>query len=73
MLVTVTVFWKFPMRWVSYLTLMDAFSPGAMGVLGQMGTVQPHEPTQLVMIRGSLPVFLKVNSRSPFDAFLITP
>ena len=48
---------------VSYFTLILALAPGAIGSLGQVGTVQPQDPFAFEMIRGSLPVFLNSNEQ----------
>ena len=40
-------------------TLIAPFSPGAMGVLGKLGTVQPQVTSQRSINNGFFPVFVK--------------
>jgi hypothetical protein len=48
-------------------------APGAIGSFGQVGTVQPHEPLEFEMIRGSSPVFLNSNVQYGSPLYLILP
>jgi len=56
--VMVTLLLIGPGRFVSYLTRIVPFAPGAIGSFGHSGTVQPQDPLALEMINGSSPVFL---------------
>ena len=46
------------------LTLITPVSPGAIGLRGQSGPVQPQEPWAFEIIHGPSPSFLKVNGCS---------
>ena len=54
-----------PALLVSYLTEITPLAPGAIGSLGQTGTVQPQDPFAFEIINGSLPVFLNSNVHVP--------
>ena len=71
--VMVTLFVIGPGRLVSYFTLIEPFAPGAIGSLGQDGTVHPHEPFASEIINGALPVFVNSNVHSPFAPYLTFP
>src|SRR5690554_2439521 len=58
---------------MSYFTLIEADSPGAIGSLGQEGTVQPQEPFALEITKGSFPVFLNTNSQFPSAYWSMVP
>lgn len=58
---------------MSYFTLITPVAPGAIGSFGQSGTVQPQDPFALVIIRGSLPVFLNSNVQFGSPPYLIFP
>jgi len=68
---TVIVFSNAPTLSVAYFTLISELAPGLIGSLGQVGTVQPHEPTQFFIISGSLPVFLNLNTLLPSALFFL--
>ena len=42
------------------ITFIELLSPGNIGNLGHSGTVHPHEPFALEIIRGVSPSFLKI-------------
>ena len=58
---------------MSYFTFNSPEAPGAIGSLGQEGTVQPQDPFALEMINGSVPVLVKINTHSPLACCFITP
>ena len=64
---------KAPLIFVLYLTTMVPSLPLSIGCLGHVGVVQPHDAFTLVNNKGSLPVFLKVNSQVPSLLYLISP
>src|SRR5258706_2308574 len=55
------------------VTLTVALSPFLMGSLGHTGTVHPHEPEALVMIKGSFPVLRNENSWVTTSPCLMVP
>ena len=69
----VTVFVNLPSLLVAYLTDITPDSPGIIGSLGQVGTVQPHDPLALEIINGSLPVLVNTNSLTPLALCSIVP
>jgi len=69
----VIVLVNLPGRLVEYLTLITPVSPGMIGSFGQVGTVHPQDPFALVMINGSLPVFVKANSLRPSPLYSTVP
>jgi hypothetical protein len=50
-----------------------AVLPGIIGSLGQLLAVQPHVVDTLLKIKGSVPVFLKVNTCFTISPCLISP
>ena len=54
-----------PILLVSYFTLIEDVAPGIIGSLSHLGTVHPQEPLHLVIRRGSVPVFVTINSQAP--------
>jgi hypothetical protein len=62
-----------PGRFVSYLTLIDAFAPGAIGSFGHSGTVHPQDPFALEIIKGAFPVFLNSNVHVPSAPYFTVP
>ena len=62
-----------PILLESYLTLIVPVSPGAIGPLGQLGIVQPHDSLQLEIINGAVPVFVNENSVIAFPFFSTFP
>ena len=41
--------------------------PGKIGVVSQVGTVQPQEPLHLLKVNGSVPELVTLNSQAPFQ------
>ena len=62
---TKTDFRKVPVWAVLYFTVIFPVSPGAMGSLGQAGTVQPQVLLTLFTRIDSLPRFLKTKDHVP--------
>lgn len=67
------LFVKSPTRFVSYDTLIVADSPGAIGSLEKIGCVHPHEGCVLVIIKGSVPMFVTVKTQSLFEPYANVP
>src|ERR1044072_3528468 len=55
------------------VTLITRVPFGRIGSFGYSGTVQPHEPTAVLMIRGSLPLFENLNSWVTDSPCLMVP
>ena len=49
------------------VTSIEPDSPGAIGSLGQSGTVQPQEPFALEIINGASPELVNVNEYDTFS------
>ena len=71
--VIVTLLLIGPGRFVSYLTRIVPFAPGAIGSFGHSGTVHPQDPFAFEIINGSSPVFLKSNVQYGSPSYLIFP
>ncbi len=71
--VIVTLLLIAPGRFVSYLTRIVPFAPGAIGSFGHSGTVQPQDPFALEIIKGSSPVFLNSNVQYGSPSYLMLP
>ena len=63
----VTDFVNGPGLLVSYLTWMIEVAPGAIGAVSHLGTVHPHEPWQLEIMSGSVPVLVSQISKRGRD------
>jgi hypothetical protein len=59
--VIVTLLLIAPDRLVLYFTSISAVVPGAIGSLGQEGTVHEQDPFTFERINGALPVFVNLN------------
>tara|TARA_B100000902_G_C27207007_1_gene862197 strand:+ start:309 stop:662 length:354 start_codon:yes stop_codon:yes gene_type:complete len=73
LVVRVMVFVNLPTLLVAYFTPIDAVSPDIIGSLGHSGTVHPQLPFAFLIINGSEPLFVNINSPSPFPLYSITP
>ena len=56
-----------PTLFVLYLTVIEADCPGISGSLLHDGTVQPQEERTFERTNGTFPVFLYLNSVTPFQ------
>ena len=52
-----------PTRVLSYFTLIAELSPGRIGLVSHLGTVQPQDPLHFEIINGSVPELVTVNSQ----------
>ena len=69
----VIVFLNTPRRFVSYLTCISPFSPGAIGALGFFGIVHPQLDFTPWISIGASPIFSNINVRTPSLPFKISP